>query len=540
MVASMSFEAISVICGLIVPRLILRSFGSSYNGITASITQFLSCVVLLRAGVAGVTRAALYKPLAEHDDRTVSEIVNATMRFMRRIALIFAASIAGFACLYPLLVRAEFGWVFSATLVLILGVHTFMQYYFGLAYQFLLEADQRQYVLSVIQIGAILLNTVLSAVLIGLGAGIHVVKLGSAAAFSMTPLLLNLYIRKEYRIDRRVPPSNRTLKQRWDAVGQSVAFFIHNNTDLVVLTVFTNMREVSVYTVYNYVIANIRLVLMTFVTGFGAAFGNMLARGEKALLEENLKLYELIVFGLTTVIYATAGTMIVPFVLIYTTGIHDVSYLRPLFAFLVTTAGAFSCYRIPYQSIVEAAGHFRQTRNGAFVEAGLNIGISILAVSRYGLVGVAFGTLVATIFRSVQYSWYLSRHVVVRSPWIFWRHILISLGVGGVTFALAQGAYTFAAPNFLLWGLKAALVMLTALALVMMMYALFFRHDLHILIRKLRAMFRHGIRRRTAPGVTDAAGAVIAAGTEPPADAGQGSEPEPREIPGASDIQDDL
>ena len=60
---SIMAEVVSIICGLILPRLILGAFGSSYNGITSSITQFLSCIVLLRAGVGSVTRAALYVDL---------------------------------------------------------------------------------------------------------------------------------------------------------------------------------------------------------------------------------------------------------------------------------------------------------------------------------------------------------------------------------------------------------------------------------------------------------------------------------------------
>ena len=64
-------ELVAIICGFILPRLILSAFGSKYNGITTSITQFLSCAVLLRAGIGGVTRAALYKPLANHDKNKI-------------------------------------------------------------------------------------------------------------------------------------------------------------------------------------------------------------------------------------------------------------------------------------------------------------------------------------------------------------------------------------------------------------------------------------------------------------------------------------
>ena len=99
MMASIGYEMVAVICGLILPRLILSTFGSSYNGITSSITQFLSCVTLLRAGIGGVTRASLYKPLADNDMESVSAIINATSKFMQRVALIFAGMIIVFACI---------------------------------------------------------------------------------------------------------------------------------------------------------------------------------------------------------------------------------------------------------------------------------------------------------------------------------------------------------------------------------------------------------------------------------------------------------
>lgn len=479
--ASIGYEVIAVICGLILPRLILSHFGSSYNGITTSITQFLSCVALLKGGVGAVTRASLYKPLAEKNTHDISAIVNATSKFMKKIALIFLGAIFIFAALYPFLVRDEFEWLFSFTLVLILGISTFIQYYFGLAYQFLFEADQKQYVLMLTQAFSTVLNTLLAAILIYAGAGIHIVKLGSALAFSLNPIFIFLYAKRKYKIDKTVKPNDSAISQRWDAFAQSVAYFIHNNTDVIVLTFFTNTKEVSVYTVYNYVIFNIRNVISSLVMGFGAAFGNMLAKGEKKLIETNLKIYELIIFGTTSVIYTTAGIMIVPFALLYTSCVNDVNYSRPLFALLITVAGAFSCFRIPYQTIVEAAGHFKQTRNGAIVEAALNITLSLIFVAKLGLVGVAIGTLAATVFRSFQYAVYLSKHIVNRNIMIFILHIIINSAVALLTFIVSKYLFTFDTPNFMWWALKALLVVITSGIISCILHLIFYRKDISML-----------------------------------------------------------
>ena len=125
--ASALSQIVTLICGLILPRMILGAFGSSYYGITASVSQFLSVIALLRAGVGGATRAALYKSLAQKDIQQISATVKATEIFMRKVALIFLGIVLAFSALYPYLVRNEFEWGFAASLVLIISLSTFVQ-----------------------------------------------------------------------------------------------------------------------------------------------------------------------------------------------------------------------------------------------------------------------------------------------------------------------------------------------------------------------------------------------------------------------------
>ncbi len=482
-IAGFSLEIVTLICGLILPRLILRAFGSSYNGITQSISQFISCITLMKAGIGGVTRAALYRPLAEGDDKTISEIVVSTERFMRRVALFFVFGVFVFACLYPVAISRDFPWLFSFSLILIISISTFVQYYFGLTYQMLLMADQKQSVISIIQIVSVVLNTVIAAILIRIGAGIHVVKLGSAAAFAMNPLLITLFVHRHYRIDKKVVPTADYIGQRWDALGHEVANFINSNTDIIVLTIFSGLKEVSVYSVYAYVITAIRSIVSNFVTGFGAAFGDMYAKKEVSLMHENLGIFELIVFSVAGVVYAVTLAMITPFALIYTHGLTDVSYDRPVFGIVITLAGAFTCFRIPYYAITTAVGHYRQTRNGAFVEAALNIAISIACVVKFGLVGVAIGTLVAAAFRSTQYALYLGRNILKRSFFRFLGHVAVALGIFAAVYWLGM-VIDWNTATVVGWIIKAVMMTLIALGLVLLTDLLFWRDDFVRLVRK--------------------------------------------------------
>ena len=53
--------------------------------------------------------------------------------------------------------------------------------------------------------------------------------------------------------------------------------------------------------------------------------------------------------------------------------------------------------RTVYSSLVYSIGHFKQTNKVAWIEAIVNVVVSVVLVIEYGLVGVAIGTLVSTL-----------------------------------------------------------------------------------------------------------------------------------------------
>lgn len=491
---SLLYEAVVFICAMVLPRLILSSYGSAYNGITNSITQFLSCISLLSSGIGGVTVAALFKPLAEKDNAGMSAILKATENFLRKIAFIFCGFMVFFAIAYPLVINREFDWVFSSSLVIILGFSTAVQYFFGLTYKLLLIADQRQDIIAIFNIFSTLLSTVVSVVLINNGFGIHIVKIGSGLAFALNPVLMNLYAHRHYKIDKSVQPNNTAVAQRWDAFAHQVALFVHSNTDLMVLSILTNLKEVSVYSVHILVTNGMYTVIKSIISGFSSAFGNMMAKGEKELIESNFKIFELIVFSVATVFLITTGVMFVPFVALYTRGVTDVNYNRPLFALLLTVSTYFNCIRMPYQHVVEAAGHFKQTKKGAFIEAFLNISISIISVFKFGLIGVVFGTLVATTFRTIQYATYLSKHIIPRSIWLFIKHIICTFIIALIVFGLRGYIISTEINSYIMWAIQASIIVVITMVLTIVSDLVFFRPETIDLISKIKGSIHSFVR----------------------------------------------
>ena len=100
-----------------------------------------------------------------------------------------------------------------------------------------------------------------------------------------------------------------------------------------------------------------------------------------------------------------------------------------MLSFLVFTFLIWSI-RLPYNLTTLAAGHFKQTQVGAWIEVGTNIIISIILVIKFGMVGVAVGTLIAMIIRTIEFIIYTSKNMLSRSPLIaFKRFIIVAIQV---------------------------------------------------------------------------------------------------------------
>lgn len=408
-----ALEFITVICSLILPRFILATFGSEYNGAVASITNFLDYISFLTLGISGSTRVALYKANATGDIYKVSAVLKATEIYMRKVAIVFIGYMFILACIFPYILKVD-TWFNIFVLVIIIGFGTFAEYFFGITYKTFLMANQSMYISNIIQIFTKIFNTLICVILILNGQSIQIVKLGSSICFVCSPIVLYSIVQKKYKIQSKVLPDNSALNQRRDVMAHSIANCIHQYTDIFVLTLFTDAKIVSVYSIYNLILNSLRKVQIIFTTGLEGAFGDYWAKGQKKEFENHLDTFEFLIFSFTSVIFSCAGILILPFVKLYTKGVNDTQYILPVFSLISIITYATYCLRTPYLIAVQATGKYKETKNGAFVEAILNLLISLIGVKLFGLIGVMLGTLVANVFRTVQYDIYISKNLLSR------------------------------------------------------------------------------------------------------------------------------
>lgn len=471
-ISSLVYQALALIAGLIVPRLIILYYGSSINGLVYSIANFLGFITILDLGIGAVISSNLYKPLAEKNTKKINEIYKYARNFYNKIAFILILYTIALIFIYPHIVDSNFGNYFIESLIVIISISVFSQFFFGITYTLLLRSDQRQYISFNLSSITLILNVVLSVILITSGLSIHLVKLSASIIFFLKPLVLSVYVKRNYDITNDIRLGKSPIKQQWNGVAQHLAYLIQDKTDIIILTWFSTLGSISIYSIYYMIVSGIRSFVYASTAGFSALIGNMIARNETEKLKNLFEKFEWLIHTISTLLFTTAGILIIPFVKVYTKGVNDINYIVPAFAVILTMGAAVRCFQLPYNTVVQAALHFRETQKSAIIEPIINLAISIILVKELGIVGVAIGTFISISYRTIYLAHYLSFNIIKIHIKNTYKLLLIDM-ISVILMIVLTNSIKINSSGYFLWSLSAALI-LTINIIVTIIINLFF------------------------------------------------------------------
>ena len=408
--ASLLQQLIAVIYGFIVPLLIIKHYGSETNGLVSSINQFVSYIVLLELGIGPVIKAALYKPIVKNDKENMQKVLGATNSFFKKISYIFIAYLIVLCFVYPSFIEG-FSSMYVISLILIISIGRFFEYFIGMTYKLFLQADQKNYVIDYTISLSYILSLAIIIIMLNINCTIHAVKLVSSIIYLIRPIILKLYFDKKYKL-KIVKDKNYKLPQQWDGLFHHIASVVQSNTDIAVLTLFSSLTNVSIYSIYALVTSGIRSIIVALTNGIDAFFGKLLANDNIEQVRKNFKIYCLCFYSITTILISCSFVLVIPFINLYTKEITDANYVYPLFGYMMVLAEFMFVIRYPYSNLVYAKGHFKQTRNFSIAEPIVNLIVSIALVIKFGLVGVAIGTFISVIIRTFGFIIYGTKKIL--------------------------------------------------------------------------------------------------------------------------------
>lgn len=420
-------QVVVLIIGLCLPRLRIVSFGSEVNGMLSSVQQVYTYLALLEAGIGSATLQALYGPVAKDNKDEINSILAATNKYYKKTGTIYFFSILVFAVVYPVVVVSDIPKTTVVGVILFNGLGNVLAYFFQGKYRILLQAEGKQYIITNLATIVSVLTNVIKVALIFGGFGVISLQIVYFLFNVLQVVYFAWYIRKHYKwIDLKVSANYDSISQKNAVLVHQVSQLVFNNTDVMILTLFCDLKLVSVYALYNMIYDMVSTLISNINNGFSYKLGQLYNSNTHKFMKL-YSLYEVYYTSLSFALYCIAYIFIFDFISLYTEGVTDTEYMLRYLPILFTLIKLMVSGRAPSGFVATYAGHFKKTQNRAIIEAVLNLSVSLVCVNFMGIYGVLIGTVVSLLYRANDMIIYANIKVLHRKPWATYKYWLVDI-----------------------------------------------------------------------------------------------------------------
>lgn len=375
-------------------RLFVDFYGSELNGLQVTIAQVITFLNICELAYSLAFRQLLFKPLAEHDEERVLEIYHGATKIFRITGIVVLVCSFIVAGLYPFFAESSLNYYETVGVFLLLALPYGISY-FLMGPNFVIMADQKEYKINLLiqtvailrmafMVLAIQLKMNFVWILVIEGLNILISNTGSRMiALKAYPWLKN-------------KPKNTEDKsfasQAKYAVIQRFSELAITQTDNIVISGIMGYAMTSVYSTFSYLTDNIGKITQSMVTSPMNSFGNLFN-------DENSNVY-----GVFTEFFNFASyiaTIVAVVIFIVMPEFVHIWMSRPEYSVTTVMSAAFALnifYMTIRQSIIiprDANGLYVDAKNNAYLLAIVKIALSIILVSKFGLLGVILATTIA-------------------------------------------------------------------------------------------------------------------------------------------------
>ena len=409
-------KLITMMLGLIVPRLFLKSYGSEINGLLSTVNNIYTYLALLEAGIGASAIQMLYRPINNADTIMINKILSTVKRYYRRMAKYYAVGVIASALLLPFVFTTTIPKYTIFIIVVLQGLASLVNFYALSGLSVLLSAEGREYVISNIAFFVTVLSNLVKIILVNLQVDIIVLQFSYFIISLLSILVYMVYFKKNYPwIDRTQVDETITLKQRGAFLQNNIVYLIFNNTDTIIISLFCGLKFGSVYAIYNMIFTYVLTLINSVFNGLKYMLGKTYNqdRNKYIRLHDSYKsIYCAFVFSMFSVCYV----LILPFMKLYTSGINDVAYVDKYLPLLFCLVNLLSACRSTENNLISVAFHAKQTLPRAYAEAIINIGVSLVCVNVIGIYGCLIGTIVSLFYRTNDIIIYANKTILNRKP----------------------------------------------------------------------------------------------------------------------------
>lgn len=393
-------QVVIVLLGFLSRKVFIDNLGVEYLGINGLLTNVLSMLSLVEWGVGSTMLFSLYKPLAQNDTFKIAGLMQVYKKIYRYLAiLVFLMSMA----LYPFLdifIKDVDSVPYIGIVYGIFVMQNLLSYLF--TYKFsLINADQKGYILNGI-------NTMFYILMTGIKIFI-LMRYQNYILFLSIDLIMILIrnlisstiVDKRYSFLKEIKNCDLDSESRADLITRFKSVMFHKigaycvfGTDNLLISALVSVKAVGLYSNYTMIIQQLDALIQPIFTGINASVGNMIAVESKDKSYSVFRVMFLINFWIYSIATIFLYNLMQPFIEWWLGSgltIGGITFNIIILNFFINGM------RVSINITKTTAGLVNEDKYVPLIEAGINLVISVLLASRFGLAGIFLGTTISTL-----------------------------------------------------------------------------------------------------------------------------------------------
>jgi O-antigen/teichoic acid export membrane protein len=429
------FFIISIFVQFFSRKLFLDNLGDEFIGLETTLRSVLGFLNLAELGIGTAIGFTLYKPIFDENHKEINKIIALLGVLYRKIGYCIIGVAVIVSLFFPFIFdTSETGELSNFSLLLIYFVFYTLLFssllsYFANFHQSLLGADQKGYIIQGYFQTINIIRVILQAIVAVYFKDFYLYIILELIFSIIYSVFVRKKIKQEYpwliinssekaKIIKEYPDIIKKIKQ---VFVHKMSSFVKNGTDNILVAALVSIESVAFFGNYQLIFTKLGgLVKMAFA-GTGSAVGNLIAEDNaeniKKIFWELMAVQFFIAGFFSLIIYFTMEPLIIFWI--------GAKYILAKTTLILMIANFF-IFQIasPVERFKNAYGLYQDTWAAA-AEAIINLTISLIFGSIWGIDGIILGTLVSLILIVVIWKpYFLYKHGFKKSVWIYWKGIL--------------------------------------------------------------------------------------------------------------------
>lgn len=429
-------------------KLFLNSLGAEFIGLTGTLQNILGLLSLAELGIGTAVNYHLYKPLQNNDYVAINKIVSLFGWLYRYIGFFILVCGIVLSLFFPLIFKDDSIDIFTIYYVFYVLLFSALIGYFINFRQVLLQADQKNYIVSVyLQTGLIVKILVQMFICVVYMNYILWISMDILFAFASC-IVLNKKIDKEYGwLKLNVSRGNEYRKDFPTILRDVRQIFIHkikdfllSQSDQILVFAFVSLKMVAYYSNYTLVFSKASLLFIQVFNSISASVGNLIAENNAEKIYKTFWELSALRYYISGIIVAMCFFLMSPFICLW---LGD----EYLFSDTILLLLCINTYMMLTRGVVDSFNHsFGLYADvwSAWAEAAINISVTVCLAIPYGIIGILLGKIASLLFIVLWWKpYYLYTKGLKISPLLYFKrifcyYILYAIVFAGMYFCICQ------------------------------------------------------------------------------------------------------